>query len=117
MLNERYAKEPGGIEKVTRYVNAYFKVHFSFSPLGLTHLQSMISKMQEHGGDVLKFAGDALIVAFGSTKREESLATCVLRATQCALGKVCFVVILRKYFHFTILDSICLSFLSYTNRE
>lgn len=26
MLNERYAKEPGGVEKVTRYVNAYFKV-------------------------------------------------------------------------------------------
>jgi class 3 adenylate cyclase len=45
-----------------------------------------VELIQLHGGDVLKFAGDALIVAFGNSKREENLTTKVLRATQCGLG-------------------------------
>lgn len=57
--------------------------------LGIHQIKQLVELIQEHGGDVLKFAGDALIVAFGDSKREESLATNVLRATQCGLGISC----------------------------
>eukprot|EP01127_Copromyxa_protea_P023362 TRINITY_DN8716_c0_g1_i2.p1 TRINITY_DN8716_c0_g1~~TRINITY_DN8716_c0_g1_i2.p1 ORF type:complete len:600 (+),score=107.33 TRINITY_DN8716_c0_g1_i2:33-1832(+) len=70
-LNEQYAKQVGGIEIVTKHINGYFKL--------------LVELIQHHGGDVLKFAGDALIVAFGNSVCTESLETQVLRATQCGL--------------------------------
>jgi len=45
----------------------------------------LINAVNEHGGDVLKFAGDALICMFGDEKAEEDIQTCALRAIQCGV--------------------------------
>lgn len=39
----------------------------------------------EHGGDVLKFAGDALIVGFFDLEGKETLSELTLRAVNCGL--------------------------------
>eukprot|EP01121_Diplochlamys_sp_Union-15-3_P017841 TRINITY_DN6368_c0_g1_i1.p1 TRINITY_DN6368_c0_g1~~TRINITY_DN6368_c0_g1_i1.p1 ORF type:complete len:244 (-),score=45.62 TRINITY_DN6368_c0_g1_i1:873-1604(-) len=72
-LNEQFAKlGTGGIETVSKHINGYFS--------------QLIEMITLHGGDVLKFAGDALIVAFPSDPNEkDGLAKAVLRTTQCAL--------------------------------
>ena len=46
---------------------------------------SAIEEIHRRGGDVLKFAGDALFAAWIATERE-SLGDCVARATRCALA-------------------------------
>ena len=52
-LNERFSTQPNGAEQVTSHINAYF-----------TTLLDIVDK---HGGDVVKFAGDALIIFFGGS--------------------------------------------------
>ena len=70
-LNERLAKlGPAGPEQVSTHLNRYFG--------------QLIDAVHRHGGDVLKFAGDALICLFGSVGSTEPLQTLVLRAVQCA---------------------------------
>ena len=49
-LTERLSKSPEGAETLTRILNEYFGI--------------MIGIIEEHGGDVIKFAGDAVIVVF-----------------------------------------------------
>lgn len=46
---------------------------------------AVIEEIHRRGGDVLKFAGDALFAAWIATERE-SLGDCVARATRCALA-------------------------------
>jgi class 3 adenylate cyclase/tetratricopeptide (TPR) repeat protein len=64
-------KGSDGVEELTRILNAYFG--------------QIISVVQEHGGDVIKFAGDALL-AFWPNKSEQELSVMTRRAIQCALA-------------------------------
>jgi class 3 adenylate cyclase/predicted ATPase len=59
-----------GVEDLTRWLNAYFG--------------RLIDVIVAHGGDILKFAGDALIAVWYAD--EESLADCTCRAVQCGLA-------------------------------
>ena len=95
-LNEQLAQlGPRGPELVSKHINSYFT--------------SLIEAVSEHGGDVLKFAGDALICLFAdddlvgttnllhhddnsntptiysSNQNKNSLSELILRAIQCAL--------------------------------
>eukprot|EP01094_Clydonella_sp_ATCC50884_P019512 TRINITY_DN3829_c1_g1_i1.p1 TRINITY_DN3829_c1_g1~~TRINITY_DN3829_c1_g1_i1.p1 ORF type:complete len:2092 (-),score=644.58 TRINITY_DN3829_c1_g1_i1:41-5551(-) len=71
-LNERLGKlGPAGPELVCKHLNAYFG--------------QLINAVTAHGGDVLKFAGDALICMFGHPECEENPETLSMRALQCAL--------------------------------
>ena len=47
---------------------------------------SAIEEIHRRGGDVLKFAGDALFAAWFATEERESLGDCVAEATRCALA-------------------------------
>lgn len=70
-LSERLAqKGPSGAEELITILNAYFG-----------HLIELVAA---HGGDVLKFAGDALLASWPAT--EGSLDDQVRRAARCALA-------------------------------
>ena len=72
-LNERLAAlGPAGPERVSHHINSYFT--------------SLIRAVNDHGGDTLKFAGDALICMFGSPYTSQSLEALTRSATQCALS-------------------------------
>ncbi|MDX1571603.1 MAG: adenylate/guanylate cyclase domain-containing protein [Xanthomonadales bacterium] len=71
-LTEQLAeKGAAGAEQLTQILNDYF-----------THL---ISIVRDHGGDVLKFAGDALIAIWRDRDEEQDLAFACWRASQCGL--------------------------------
>ncbi len=80
-LNERLSKlGPGGPEQVSKHLNTYFG--------------QLIEAVANAGGDVLKFAGDALICMFGAPpsqdgdedqQQQQPLCDVTLRAVQCAL--------------------------------
>jgi class 3 adenylate cyclase len=68
-LTEELAKHgPKGMEELTGILNRYFG--------------RLVDIMSCHGGDILKFAGDALLVCW---KAQGNLADAVVRAAQCAL--------------------------------
>ena len=70
-LTERLTRlGPMGTERLTAVVNEYF--------------QQLIELVHRHGGDVTKFAGDALI-ALWRADEDTSLDECGWRAAQCAL--------------------------------
>ncbi|MBM3266502.1 MAG: AAA family ATPase [Candidatus Sericytochromatia bacterium] len=72
-LTERLAREgPAGAEQLARILNEYFG-----------HLIDLVAR---HGGDVFKFAGDALLVLWPGDLGHDDLASLVRRATQCALA-------------------------------
>ncbi|MGQ0800210.1 MAG: AAA family ATPase [Pseudomarimonas sp.] len=76
-LTERLvARGPAGIELLVRRLNAYFG--------------SLIEVIVAHGGDVLKFAGDALVVHFTEASEmaddAASRREAVLRAAACGLA-------------------------------
>ncbi len=69
-LTERMdAAGPGGVEELSRVLNGYFT--------------DLIDLIEAHGGQVLKFAGDALAAVW--TGPAEALAETAQRAAQCAL--------------------------------
>ena len=81
-LNERLAQlGPAGPELVSKHINSYFA--------------SLIKAVSEHGGDVLKFAGDALICMWSGCKNDfkltnhqdihdmDDLTWLTMRAIQC----------------------------------
>jgi len=79
-LTERLAeKGPVGVETLARILNDYFG--------------KMINVIHEHGGDVVKFAGDALIVVWSiasdsgtaDSASEEARHQATLRAVECSL--------------------------------
>ncbi len=70
-LTERLTHSgPAGVEELSGLLNAYFG--------------QLIALITALGGDVVKFAGDALLAIWPAT--EEDLATSVRRAAQCALS-------------------------------
>ena len=70
-LTESLARRgEGGAEDLTRCLNVYFG--------------RLIDLLVEHGGDVIKFAGDALLAVW--TAADEDLATAACRAAQCGLA-------------------------------
>jgi len=71
-LTERLAKEgPGGVEQLTQILNAYFG--------------RLIATINSHGGDIIKFAGDAMLAVWPATDGHE-LAECQRAALQCGLA-------------------------------
>ncbi|GIW78337.1 MAG: hypothetical protein KatS3mg105_0144 [Gemmatales bacterium] len=74
-LTERLAQEgPAGAEELSSVVNAYF--------------ERMVDLIFAHGGDVIKFAGDATLAVWTDSDEEnpdERLKALVLRAACCAL--------------------------------
>jgi class 3 adenylate cyclase/tetratricopeptide (TPR) repeat protein len=72
-LTERLAQRgPVGAEQLTTMLNTYF--------------ERLITGIGEHGGDVVKFAGDALLAIWTTEAVEEGLGALVLRAARCALA-------------------------------
>ncbi|HLF26484.1 MAG TPA: adenylate/guanylate cyclase domain-containing protein [Anaerolineae bacterium] len=68
---ERLAQHgPAGAEEMSRLLNAYFG--------------QLIDLVTAHGGDILKFAGDALLAVWPAI--DESLDTVARRAAQCGLA-------------------------------
>ncbi|MCH7790262.1 MAG: AMP-binding protein, partial [Acidobacteria bacterium] len=60
-------REPAGVEDLSRMLNSYFG--------------EMIDLIQASGGDIVKFAGDALLAIWDA--RDEDLETATRRALQC----------------------------------
>jgi class 3 adenylate cyclase/tetratricopeptide (TPR) repeat protein len=72
-LAERLAQGgPSGTEELRRLLNVYF--------------EKLIALITAHGGDVIKFAGDALLALWPAGPRDETLSIVTLRAAQCALA-------------------------------
>ncbi|NJK41718.1 MAG: adenylate/guanylate cyclase domain-containing protein [Acaryochloridaceae cyanobacterium SU_2_1] len=63
---------PAGLEELSLVLNAYFS--------------QMIDLILGEGGDVLKFAGDALLAIWPCEEGEADLSELTLRACQCALA-------------------------------
>lgn len=61
---------PAGVEELSRILNITFS--------------QLLDIIKVHGGDVIKFAGDALLAIWPAER--EGMAGAVLRAAQCALG-------------------------------
>jgi class 3 adenylate cyclase/tetratricopeptide (TPR) repeat protein len=61
---------PSGVEELSRILNITFS--------------QLLDIIKAHGGDVIKFAGDALLAIWPAER--EGMAGAVLRAAQCALG-------------------------------
>ena len=71
-LTERLASQgPGGMEQLTQILNAYFG--------------QMIATITGHGGDIIKFAGDAMLAVWPAIDDVE-LADCQRAALQCGLA-------------------------------
>src|SRR3954462_3971321 len=70
-LTERLAERgPAGAEELTAFLNTYFG--------------QLIDLIAAHGGDVVKFAGDALLALWPAS--EEDLPTATRQAAQCGLA-------------------------------
>jgi len=71
-LTEKLASQgPGGMEQLTQILNAYFG--------------QMIATIDSHGGDIIKFAGDAMLAVWPAIDGAE-LADCQRAALQCGLA-------------------------------
>ncbi len=71
-LTERLAEQgPGGMEQLTQILNAYFG--------------RLISTINSHGGDIIKFAGDAMLAVWPAVDGA-ALAECQRAALQCGLA-------------------------------
>lgn len=69
-ITERLAQQgSAGVEELSYHLNAYFG--------------QLINLISSHGGDVIKFAGDALLASWIAT--DEDLTTVTHRAAQCSL--------------------------------
>lgn len=72
-LAERYAAAgAGGAEQLTATLNGYFS--------------KLVGIIQAHGGDVVKFAGDAVLALWRDGSSDRDLAFASWRATQCGLA-------------------------------
>jgi class 3 adenylate cyclase/tetratricopeptide (TPR) repeat protein len=72
-LTEQLAQQGlAGAEKLTDLLNAYF--------------ERLITLISAHGGDVVKFAGDAQLALWTTLALQEDLPTLTLRAAHCALA-------------------------------
>ncbi len=71
-LAEQHAKAgPAGVEELTVLLNAYFG--------------RLVDQVTSWGGDVIKFAGDALLAVWPSDGSDEDMAAMVRNASCCAL--------------------------------
>jgi class 3 adenylate cyclase len=71
-LTEAYTRRgPEGVELLTRTLNDFFG--------------RVIRIIQFHGGDIVKFAGDAITVIWRATEGDDGPVSLVLRAANCAL--------------------------------
>ncbi len=82
-LTERLAQRgPAGAEELTQHLNAYFG--------------QLVELITERGGDIIKFAGDAMLAIWPATN--EPLVTATHRAAECSLA------ILEKLSHYVAGD-------------
>ncbi len=71
-LTEHLSQQgPDGLEELTLILNTYFG--------------RFIDLVYDHGGDVLKFAGDALLAVWPQHETSEAMASLVMRAIQCGV--------------------------------
>lgn len=71
-LAEKLADQEGaGAEELTRILNIYFG--------------RLIYLVREHGGDVVKFAGDALLAIWQKPEKDDDLVSATRRALQCGM--------------------------------
>ena len=71
-LTERLAEQgPGGMEQLTQILNAYFG--------------RLIATINGHGGDIIKFAGDAMLAVWPAVEGRK-LVECQRAALQCGLA-------------------------------
>lgn len=71
-LAERLAHQgPAGTEELRRLLNVFF--------------DQLINLISDHGGDVVKFAGDALLAVWPAHGNDETISIVTLRAAQCGL--------------------------------
>ncbi len=76
-----------GIEKMSLHLNAFFDNLIGENVSCFT--SDLLVLIESHGGDVIKFAGDALMSVWWSNSAQ-NLATSVIFASQCALAmQVC----------------------------
>jgi class 3 adenylate cyclase/tetratricopeptide (TPR) repeat protein len=72
-LTERLSQRgPAGVEELTALLNGYF--------------ERLIDLITEHGGDVAKLAGDAVVALWTSPAGDEGLDLLARRAARCALA-------------------------------
>src|SRR5687767_10981399 len=72
-LTERLAaRGPAGAEEMTHLLNTYFG--------------QLVDLITSHGGDIVKFAGDAVLALWPTTVTDEDLATLTRRVAQCGLA-------------------------------
>ena len=72
-LSERLARRgPAGVEQLSDLLNDFFG--------------RLVVLIAEHGGDVVRFAGDALLAVWPATSDREDLATLAARAARCGLA-------------------------------
>ncbi|MEG3876190.1 tetratricopeptide repeat protein [Microcoleus sp. herbarium7] len=82
-LTERLAQNgPAGAEELTKHLNAYFG--------------QLIELISDRGGDIIQFAGDAMLAIWPAT--DDSLVTATYRAAECSLA------ILEKLSHYVAGD-------------
>jgi len=82
-LTERLAQRgPDGAEELTKHLNAYFG--------------QLIELISDRGGDIIKFAGDAMLAIWPAT--DESLVSATYHAAECSLA------ILEKLSHYVAGD-------------
>ena len=67
---EKLTALPGGDELLSQNLNSYFEL--------------LVRSMSKQGGDVFKFAGDAILVVWPPSEKED-LTTLTRRAAQCAM--------------------------------
>ncbi len=89
-LTERLAQEgPAGLEKLTNYLNNYFT--------------ELIDLVHEHGGDIVKFAGDAILALWFANEWDNDLDSATQAAAHCGL------VIQNQHHHYQAAENISLS--------
>ncbi|MCA1850288.1 MAG: adenylate/guanylate cyclase domain-containing protein, partial [Acidobacteria bacterium] len=72
-LTERLAaRGPAGAEEMTHLLNTYFG--------------QLVDLITSHGGDIVKFAGDAVLALWPTTVAHEDLATLTRRVAQCGVA-------------------------------
>ena len=72
-LTERYARRgPAGVEELSQLLNTYFG--------------QLSALVHDHGGDVIKFAGDGLLALWSTEDTGLDLETATMHAAQCGLA-------------------------------
>lgn len=79
------AKGPEGVEELTRYLNDYFN--------------QIIKKIRENGGDIIKFAGDALLAFWSENHTYPNIGNLTNRELACLYAAKCAIACNKEFLH------------------